>query len=277
MRKQIRIPEDDFTFWVDGDGIPQYRGTTRAEAARKVSEVAQMAEEWLQLHEEPPRQLTQRMEAVPTSRNVRRKQSDSIRCDYCKSLFGSESQRETHVLASHIAEDLDNSPAALAKPLVRIRGTDFERRMLKKKKRAAMPKARAIGTTGPAYPKCEKCGAPVRPNRMQGHLAARCPKRERRVVSHFTSPSTIQETSKRTLATPPRGLSGNVSGGSTGSLHVGSLGSKRLYAPTESSEIGEEYREGRRLDGSRDYWRFREDGRFGSHPSFDACDDESQP
>jgi hypothetical protein len=37
------------------------------------------------------------------------------------------------------------------------------------------------------------------------------------------------------------------------------------------------YWEERRLDGSRDYWQIREEGRFGSHPSFDACDDESAP
>jgi hypothetical protein len=35
--------------------------------------------------------------------------------------------------------------------------------------------------------------------------------------------------------------------------------------------------EERRLDGSRDYWQIREEGRFGSHPSYDACDDESAP
>lgn len=37
------------------------------------------------------------------------------------------------------------------------------------------------------------------------------------------------------------------------------------------------YWEERRLDGARDYWQVREEGRFGSHPSFDSCDDESAP
>jgi hypothetical protein len=37
----------------------------------------------------------------------------------------------------------------------------------------------------------------------------------------------------------------------------------------------DDYREERRLDGSRDYWQIREDGLFGSHPSYDDCDDES--
>jgi hypothetical protein len=53
---------------------------------------------------------------------------------------------------------------------------------------------------------------------------------------------------------------------------------------TDSSEVEastsdqrREYRENRRLDGSRDYWQLREEGRFGSHPSFDSCDDESTP
>jgi len=35
--------------------------------------------------------------------------------------------------------------------------------------------------------------------------------------------------------------------------------------------------EERRLDGSRDNWRIRESGRFGSHPTFDSLDDESKP
>ncbi len=33
----------------------------------------------------------------------------------------------------------------------------------------------------------------------------------------------------------------------------------------------------RTLDGSADYWRFRDGGKFGSHPSFDAMDDQSRP
>jgi hypothetical protein len=37
------------------------------------------------------------------------------------------------------------------------------------------------------------------------------------------------------------------------------------------------YREARRLDGSRDGWKIRDNGQFGSYPSFDACDDESAP
>lgn len=39
----------------------------------------------------------------------------------------------------------------------------------------------------------------------------------------------------------------------------------------------DDHLENRRLDASRDYWRYREGGRFGSHPSYDDCGDESKP
>jgi hypothetical protein len=38
-----------------------------------------------------------------------------------------------------------------------------------------------------------------------------------------------------------------------------------------------EYKENRRLDGSRDYWRIRDQGKFGSHSSYDDMGDESFP
>jgi hypothetical protein len=43
-----------------------------------------------------------------------------------------------------------------------------------------------------------------------------------------------------------------------------------------STEI-DNHREERRLDGSRDYWMFREGGQFGSHAVFDECSDEADP
>lgn len=47
--------------------------------------------------------------------------------------------------------------------------------------------------------------------------------------------------------------------------------------PPSAEATPSEYRENRRLDGSRDYWQIRENGRFGSHPSYDSTDDESAP
>ena len=44
-----------------------------------------------------------------------------------------------------------------------------------------------------------------------------------------------------------------------------------------TSNLLEEYRENRRLDGSRDYWQIREEGGFGSHSSFDDMGDEADP
>jgi len=46
--------------------------------------------------------------------------------------------------------------------------------------------------------------------------------------------------------------------------------------PAWASEV-ENYWVERRRDGSRDYWQFRETGRFGSHPTYDDCGDESAP
>jgi hypothetical protein len=53
------------------------------------------------------------------------------------------------------------------------------------------------------------------------------------------------------------------------------------YSGPAHEDAGEKFseinyhREERRLDGSRDYWQIREEGRFGSRPSYDDCNDES--
>lgn len=36
-----------------------------------------------------------------------------------------------------------------------------------------------------------------------------------------------------------------------------------------------DFQENRRLDGSKDYWQFRENGKYGSHSSYDEMGDES--
>ena len=57
----------------------------------------------------------------------------------------------------------------------------------------------------------------------------------------------------------------------------GHNGPSEDYTDREGSETFENYWLERRLDGSRDYSQFRERGRFGSHPAYDDCDDESAP
>ena len=59
-------------------------------------------------------------------------------------------------------------------------------------------------------------------------------------------------------------------------------GATELKATGAASDLDDDlaldrYAENRRLDGSRDYWGYREEGRFGSHPSFDDMDDDSDP
>jgi hypothetical protein len=48
--KRIRVPEDDFTFWVDRDGLPLYRGVeTQDQAEKKVMEIQATCALWLEL------------------------------------------------------------------------------------------------------------------------------------------------------------------------------------------------------------------------------------
>ena len=65
------------------------------------------------------------------------------------------------------------------------------------------------------------------------------------------------------------------------SRHQEKAGDKRSTSPEEDGEGRydlrddgvEEYREGRRLDQTADYWGLREHGRFGSHSSHDDYDE----
>lgn len=54
-------------------------------------------------------------------------------------------------------------------------------------------------------------------------------------------------------------------------------GPSENYADRDGDQPVQNYWFERRLDGSRDYSQFREGGRFGSHPAYDECDDESAP
>lgn len=44
---------------------------------------------------------------------------------------------------------------------------------------------------------------------------------------------------------------------------------------SSENNVKDEYKETRRLDGSRDYWKIRDQGKFGSHSSYDDMGDES--
>src|SRR5215472_17793761 len=106
--------------------------------------------------------------------------------------------------------------------------------------------------------RCEKCHSEVRSERMDSHLRERCPARNSTLARQKTSPPPTRKAVLRVGSDSPRRLTGNViSGGSTKPVYLGKHGSKRLHSTDDaesSSDPSEEYWEGRRRDGSRDYW-----------------------
>ena len=126
---------------------------------------------------------------------------------------------------------------------------------------------------------CPKCPSPVREDRLKRHLS-----KQHGVTGEslrFSKPAKSESASK---TTSPRRLIGRASREiATNISRAGALAAGKGHsgpAPKGGDDeitLIDNYWEERRLDGSRDYWQIREEGRFGSHPSFDACDDESAP
>lgn len=144
-------------------------------------------------------------------------------------------------------------------------------------KRTKASKNVATPRTNRPLVKCTKCPNPVlvREDRLARHLQ-KChgvpgmlP-----VISHTATPIPAQ-TMK---GLQPRPILSNIKRPTQS--RSGEAETVRGYMPSDDVEQPSEidnHRIERRLDGSRDYWQIREEGRFGSHPSFDSCDDESAP
>ena len=122
---------------------------------------------------------------------------------------------------------------------------------------------------------CPKCPSPVRSDHLQRHL------RKAHGVGAAASvkPGAAQAVSL--AQRPVRKLTKKVAAGGTSRYRAmatgtGQSGPVQDDADERLSSIDNHWEE-RRLDGSRDYWQIREEGRFGSHPSYDDCDDESAP
>jgi hypothetical protein len=127
---------------------------------------------------------------------------------------------------------------------------------------------------------CPECSSSVRSNRLQNHLqrihgsnAAISQGGGSSVINFSQKAPSRRE--RRPKLTKKVASGGNVRyrALSTGSGHSGPSHDDN----DERVASVDNYWEERCLDGSRDYWQIREEGRFGSHPSYDACDDESAP
>ncbi len=107
---------------------------------------------------------------------------------------------------------------------------------------------------------CPICGCALKPSRAARHL-------KRVHQSHVdgsdgTSPVIGGSSNRRTLQ--------------KGQLSAKSGSAESVSSTTQGGSPADVNFE-RRLDGSRDSWKIRENGRFGSHSSYDQMDDESEP
>jgi len=225
-----------------------------------------------------------------------RSSPSGVGCPYCRIRFTTAGAVDIHVEREHVADANDASETAKAKPLVRIKGQIWERRRLPKESprvvassKPAVPQTPSAPATkrpiAPALPlvtqpapmrvpigrnlvQCPRCPSPVRADRLDRHLR-HVHKAARNGAQLPAAPVRARKLSKRVSPGGPQRYKALAIGSGVG----GPAGDDN----DERSHELDNYWEERRLDGSRDYWQIREEGRFGSHPSFDSCDDESAP
>lgn len=116
--------------------------------------------------------------------------------------------------------------------------------------------------------KCPQCSALVKNENLSKHVK-KVHSSQNSGLNQARNPSkllTINQKKVITKPTPPPSNRPKIQRNS----------SLRSMAPTKDQEQRIQYnRAQRELDGSRDYWQYRESGRFGSHPSYDDYGDES--
>lgn len=230
--------------------------------------------------------------------------SRGIGCPYCANRFNSQTKMETHIQSEHVAAENDASEAARAKPLILVGGRVFERRAVERASRLRVvhPVSNARTVPGERRRKsdphaarttlrrskaplvqCPKCPSSVRLDRLPRHLrkthgTIQPPSPPQAAV--MPNQSTVrQSTSGKNAAQGPPGGEPRVRSLTAGRHRRASEPKFHEDEPSEEDVLYdiEVSQEERRLDGSRDLWQIREDGRFGSYPSYDDCDDESAP
>jgi len=122
-------------------------------------------------------------------------------------------------------------------------------------------KPAATPTSHPPLVRCPICNASVLPARLDRHL--------RRVHS-----ANLDQLAGRARPQPQTRAARHAQGPEA--PRSGPAGQSLLQEDGDSGEAQSSVVE-RQLDGSRDFWQFRESGRFGSYSSFDDYEDESAP
>jgi hypothetical protein len=237
-------------------------------------------------------------------------------CSYCTDRFNSAERMESHVDSEHVASASDDSTNEKGKPLVRVGNRVFDRRILEQARKQVVDEPLQLQTPGgsgkahDALPMVNTTSARSKSTKASGsnpvprrkHRLVDCPDcpslvREDRLDRHREKQHRVVGEDLNVAASTKRILSNRIKKPHPRTLKIGrklSIGgtarsgavalNKGTIRPAQKSSNDDNelnsidnYWEERRLDGSRDYWQTREDGRFGSHPSFDDCDDESAP
>src|SRR5262245_38938170 len=82
--RKVRLPDEDFTFCIDGDGLPRYRGATSEGAVPTVHAMIEFAQKWIELMQEPNDQTVKRAqqrelsEAISALSSADRKALESL-------------------------------------------------------------------------------------------------------------------------------------------------------------------------------------------------------
>jgi hypothetical protein len=243
----------------------------------------------------PNRQSTVvRPYAVPASPQALMRQMHSLEpdggvyCAYCKAVFASDAPREEHVRSEHVADASEPEAKQLLKPLLNIKGILFEQ---KKYSRTAIPtpgsasspqaKQQKIGRQS-ALKQGERTAALVKPTALRvpsGSDLVICPDCKTNVRIDRIEKHRQRVHNSRSSSLAVRQIEPNTTGRQSSARNKPAC--LCLWPPGgvehEDQLRPDNYREERRLDGARDSWRIRDNGQFGSYPSFDACDDEADP
>lgn len=160
------------------------------------------------------------------------------KCPRCGETFGEREKFEAHW----------TSRACAVKPLLNLKPGQSSV-AVKFSTKAASP-----SRTGNSeiLKKCPGCGANVKAKKLPRHIRLKCPNRKRGANLPRSSPMGRRQTSV-----------------SLGMDHDSSNKKRAIYDQVQSRD---------RLDATKPYAHpYREQGRFGSHPSHDGFDDESSP
>jgi hypothetical protein len=208
----------------------------------------------------------------PRLQAVRSTLKERVQCRHCGLLFsaadmpahtflrhvmGRPVRRDSTTVAPRVRQTIATRFKKPERKLVhcpacpsRVRADRLDRHLRRVHEVERSVKRRPVAIASIRLIRCANCGANVRPDRVSKHLA--------RVHAHRPENHRKQTSSRTSITSRPK-------------HHVVDGRTPELIQPSTSDE----YRAERSLDASRDYYRFRESGRFGSHSMHDDFGDES--